>query len=157
MSIPLTVNGTTYNYPEPGESKGWGEDATAFAEGVTELLSDLKGPNDIVQTTFSLANNQTSPADITGLAFDITQVRSSVINYSIYRVTDSNELAESGQIFIVYKNNAATWSLARQFFNDDSGITFSITNTGQVQYTSTNVAGTNYSGIINFRASCLNQ
>lgn len=157
MSKTLVVNGTSFEYPTPGEPKGWGEDATLWSEEVTDLLSDLKGPNDILQTTFSVANNQVSVANVIGLAFDSASVRSAKIQYSLYRVTNSNELAETGEIYLIYKNNANTWTLSRQFFGDDAGVTFSITSGGQVQYTSTNVAGTSYSGELTFRAQTLNQ
>lgn len=158
MAIPLTVNGTTFDYPQEGEPKGtWGESASLWAEEVSDLLSDLKGPNDILQTTFSVANNQAVASDITGLVFDNASVRSVIVQYSIYRVTNSNELAETGQIFLVYKNNANTWTLSRQFFGDDAGVTITINASGQLQYTSTNVAGTGYSGELTFRAQTLNQ
>jgi hypothetical protein len=151
VSRNLTVNGSTFSYPDAGEPKGWGEDATLWAQEVTDLLSDLKGP------TFSVSNNQAVAANITGLAFDSASVRSAIIQYSIYRVTNSNELAETGQLFLIYKNNANTWTVSRQFFGDDAGVTISITTGGQLQYTSTNVTGTGYSGEMTFRAQTLNQ
>lgn len=40
MSIPLVVNGVTYNYPEEGDEE-WGDDATAWAEAITAAVSSL--------------------------------------------------------------------------------------------------------------------
>lgn len=151
MAVNLTVNGTTFAYPENGEEPGWGESATAWAEEVTTVLASVLGTNDIVQTSFNIANNVGAATNITGLVFNTAAVRAAIIEYSLYRVTDSNEVAESGLLNVVYKTNAAVWELS-QISVGDSQVTFSVTNTGQFQYTSTNLAGTNYSGLMKFRA-----
>lgn len=157
MSIPLIVNNSTFNYPEPGDPKGWGEDATGWATEVTLLLSDLKGPNDIIQTAFSINNNQAVASNIIGLAFDSATVRYAIVDYTIYRSTSTNEVAEGGQLHLIYKNVAATWLIEQDRQGDDSGVVITITNGGQLQYTSSNLAGLSYSGTISFRARTLNQ
>lgn len=159
MAITLTVNNKDFSYPQVSEEPGWGEDATGWAQEVTEVLESLAGPNDILQTTFTINNNISLATDIAGLLFNTAQVRAAFISYSLYRTTGSPsgstaELAESGIITIVYKSFAATWNLT-QVSNGNAGVSFSVTNTGQVQYTSTNVAGTNYAGIMRFEADTL--
>lgn len=156
MSKTLTVNNTSFNYPDAGEPKGWGEEATAWAEEVTDVLADLKGPNDILQSSFSIGNNQSTFADVVGLIFDPGQVRSATIQYNIYRVTDTQELSEEGVLRVVYKNNAAVFELT-QDSSGDSGVSFQILPTGQVQYSSSLVAGVSYVGTMKFRAQTLEQ
>lgn len=78
------------------------------------------------------------------------------ISYNVYRTTDSAEINESGTITIQYYSTSGTWDLGQDYIGDASTI-FSITNAGQVQYTSSNLAGLNYEGTITFRAKTLDQ
>lgn len=162
MPVTLTVNNIPFEYPIPGDSPGWGEGATDWATEVTTVLNDLLGPNDIIQNTFTVANNQTSPANVVGLIFNTGQVRAAIIEYSVYRTSTANPtgFTESGTLEIAYDNLAAPgskWSLIGTDLNGLSGVTFSITDTGQVQYTSTDLGSTGYSGNMHFRARALNQ
>lgn len=153
MPTNLTVNNNTFAYPSDGDEPGWGADATGWATEVTDVLQGLQGTNDIAQTTFTVANNISSAADVVGLLFNPATVRSAVVEYSVYRKTDSNELAEKGTLELIYKNGGtigAKWTIGRVFFGDDGGMLFTMTDTGQVQYTSTNLSGTNYSGTMHF-------
>ena len=157
----LVINNVTYNYPGPGEDPGWGEDATGWAEEVTSVLSSLLGAGDILETTFNVANNVTSATNITGLSFDTATVRSAVIEYSIYRISDTTTSgkAETGVLDIVYDNSASSgnkWLLSQES-NGDSGITFDITDAGQFTYTSTDIGSTNYSGVFKFKARTTSQ
>lgn len=162
MPITLIVNNIPYEYPVPGDSPGWGQPATDWATEVTAVLAELLGSTDIVQTPFIISNNISSPSDIVGLSFNTGLVRAAVIDYSIYRTSTSNPSgkAESGVISIVYDNLAtpgSKWSLILYGGNGLAGVTFNITDSGQVQYTSTDIGATGYSGVIHFRAKTLNQ
>ncbi len=154
MSIPLVVNNTTFNYPTSGDPKGWGEEATSWAEEVTLVLNDLKGPNDILQSSAPIVNNQLTFIDIPLLIFDPAAVRTSTINYNVYRLTDDQQITESGTITITYHTQVGMWSITQES-DFDSGITFDVTNLGQVQYQSTDLTGLNYQGLITFRAKTL--
>ena len=157
MAVELTVNGNVFQYPQPGEQPGWGEDSTAWSEAVTEVLDSLANANDILQTEFLLTNNQSSAANVNGLLFSTASVRTATIEYTVYISTSTQELAESGTMIVTYKNTAATWGIVQLSHLDDSGVIFSITNSGQVQYTTTNIAGTGYSGKLTFKAKTLAQ
>lgn len=160
MAINLTVNNNTFPYPEPGDEPGWGEGATGWAEEVTTVLNNLSGTDDILETTFNVANNVSSSQDIVGLTFNPSTVRSAVIDYSIYRSTSSTELAEKGKLELIYKNGATPttkWTIGRVFFGDDGGVEFTMTDAGQIQYTSSNLAGTSYSGVMHFEATVTQQ
>lgn len=102
-------------------------------------------------TKFTLVNNQSAVANITGLLLDATKYLAATVDYYIYRATTStgaSELIESGSLKAMFKTNAATWALYENpISGDDSGVTFSIvTATGQVQYQSSNQSGTYAAG-----------
>jgi hypothetical protein len=165
MPIELVVNNISYEYPISGDSPGWGQAATDWATEVTFVLNNLKGPNDILQTSFSspaFANNQVTPADIVGLSFNTGQVRAAFIQYSIYRTSTANPSgnAEAGMLIAVYDNLAGSgskWSLTAGPISGNSGVTFSMTDAGQLQYTSSDIGATGYSAVMKFSAKALNQ
>lgn len=161
MAKTLVVNNNTFSYPDSGDDPGWGGEATAWAVEVTRVINNLSGPDDILQSTATINNNVTVAASVTGLLFDPTSVRSAIVEYSIYRRTDTavSGLSEHGELVLLYDNDAPTdkWKITRQT-NSDAGIEFDINQaTGQITYTSTDVAGANYSGIMKFRARTLAQ
>ncbi len=103
---------------------------------------------DLPEDSFSTANNQSSPANVTGFAFANAEVRS-------FKALASVEIDADDDLFEVFDIQAiqkgSSWDLAAVSTGDNSGIIFSITAGGQVQYTSTNVSGF-ASGLIKFRA-----
>lgn len=160
MPINLNVNNNNFAYPSDGDEPGWGNAATGWAEEVTTVLSGVQGSDDILPTSFNVANNIASPADVVGLIFNPTTVRSAEVSYSIYRRTDTNELAETGRMLVVYKNGGNTgekWSVGQTILGDDSGVVFTMTDAGQIQYTSNDVTGSNYVGQIRFYAKSITQ
>jgi len=162
MAVTLTVNSTPFQYPTPGDEPGWGEAATGWATEVTNVLNSLLGPGDLLETTFTVANNVSSDTNITGLAFDTGTVRAAFIEYSIYRTTASSTSgnAESGVMSMVFDNSASStnkWLVAIGSQAGTSGVTFSVTDAGQVQYQSTNISGATYVGTMKFKASSLSQ
>jgi hypothetical protein len=154
----LIINNTPYNYPTSGDEPGWGNEATGWAEGVTNVLSDLLGPNDILETAFNIANNQTTFADITGLIFNAASVRAANISYSIFRISNTNlsGFTETGTIQLIYDNNLG-WSINQGNILGSSGVTFNVTVAGQIQYKSTDIGALNYIGTMKFRAKTLQQ
>jgi hypothetical protein len=113
----------------------------------------LGGSGFFGSSTFTLANNQASAANVTGLSFAGASVRSFVVEYDIYRNTTSTgatELAETGQLIGVYSSVAGTWEMTQAPVVGAAGVTFTITNAGQVQYASTNITGTAGTSKMNF-------
>ena len=162
MSKDLTVNGTVFSYPSPGEEPGWGQDATEWASEVTDVLSSLVAVGDFLETTFAIGNNISSATSITGLLFNTTSVREAEVTYSLYRISDSNPSgnAERGKIGLIYDNSAAPgskWSMTIGDIAGSAGVNFTITDTGQLQYTSTNIGSTGYSGTMHYIAKVLAQ
>lgn len=156
MSRNLTVNNNVFPYPDPGDSPGWGPAASDWAEEVTNVLSTLLGSDDITETSFNISNNVTTFTDITGLQFNTGSVRSAVVTYSLYRTSSTTEEVESGEMFVAYKNTAASWTLS-QNQNGNANVLFDITSAGQIQYKSSNYSGISYSGVMKFIAKSLHQ
>lgn len=105
------------------------------------------------QVSFTIANNQASAANITGLSFNPAVYRSAKIEYSIYRQTDTalTGVAQVGQLRLVYNSQQTSWLLSDDYAGQSSGVEFSITALGQVQYTSSDLgAGTNYVGSLKY-------
>ncbi len=162
MPISLTVNSLTFEYPTPGDSPGWGQPATDWSIEVTRVLNDLQGTNDIAETSFNIANNVSSFTNIAGLTFNTGEVRAATINYSVYRTSTANPSgqAESGILNIVYDNLAGSgskWAITGTGITGNSGVTFTITDLGQMQYKSTDINATGYSGVMHFRSKALAQ
>lgn len=105
--------------------------------------------SDIEETSFSIANNQAAPANITGLAFSNAAVRSfsTTVSVSIDATADLFEVFEIKGI-----QKGSEWDFSVSSTGDNTGISFSITNAGQIQYTSASYAGF-VSGVMKFRAS----
>ena len=161
MAIPLTLNGVTYNYPENGEDPNWSEDATGLIVAIVDTLNTLVAPGDILSTTATINDNVAVPVDVNGMNFDPTLVRATNVTYSIYRISTDNPSGntEDGTIFLNYDNSAAPGSkwLLSQRTNGNSGVVFTITDLGQVQYVSNQIdnGGGGYSGVLNFAARSL--
>jgi hypothetical protein len=103
-------------------------------------------------TSFTIANNQSSAANVTSLLFDGVSTRSFILDYSIYRQTDtaSSALAQVGQLRGVYNTQSSTWFMSDDFSGQNAAVTFSIQPSGQIQYTSSNIAGANYVGSMKY-------
>lgn len=152
MSIPVNINGTTYNLPTQSESPPWGDDLDALLQALIAVSTSAIGPADILTTNFTVANNVAAPTNVMGLSFDTSTVRSAIVSYSIYRSSSTTEMSEAGQMLLTYKSTAGTWELA-QYDVGSSGVTFTITNAGQVQYTASNFGGINYVAKMKFKAT----
>lgn len=103
----------------------------------------LESAGDINETSFTAADNQAVAANVTGLAFANGVVRSFEVILSIVR----------GATYAQYKLNgvqgAASWYFGQTYLGDDTGLAFTITTAGQIQYTSSSTGDT---AAIRFRA-----
>ena len=115
----------------------------------SELLGGAAtSAGDLAEGSFSLANNQAAAANVTGFAFNNAVVRSFSALISV-EIDATADLYESFTIIGIQKNSS--WDISIISTGDDSGIVFSITSLGQMQYTSTNNAGF-VAGSIKYRA-----
>jgi len=148
VAIQVFVNNIPFEIPVQGSQPPWGESLTEFFVEVATVLNSLKGPADILETSAIIANNITSFQDIPDMKFNFSTVRSFKVEGNIARTTGSVKLYE--EFTLVGLRTDSQW-LLQQSGIGNSGVTFDITNGGQVQYKSTNVSGSNYSGLIKFR------
>ncbi len=161
MPVDITIGNTPISYPSPGDPPGWGAAATDAMEAVAEVLSSLSNANDILETTFTIANNQAVAADVTGLTFNTGAVRSAEISYSIIRSSSSTLTGktEAGTMTLIYDSAAAAgsmWQLAQgPISGPGAGVTFTVEDDGQVQYTSSDIGATSYAGQMRFRAKTI--
>lgn len=111
----------------------------------------------VSQTSFSIANAQSSAANITGLIFNPALFRGVKIDYSIYRQTDTagSARAQIGQLRFVYNTQSSSWLLSDDFAGQDAGVAFEVDDTtGQVKYTSSDLdlpnSNPNYVGTLKY-------
>lgn len=101
---------------------------------------------DILPTSFTAADNQSSASDITGFVFANASVRGFRASVTVTR----------GSTYAIYTLNgiqkASSWELSQDYLGDATGITFSITSAGQIQYTTTSTGNT---ADVKFRAEAL--
>jgi hypothetical protein len=106
---------------------------------------------DIVrERIFSAVNGQASAANITNFAFSNLVVRAfdAVVSVSIMTSDNTNKYAYYNLKGVQKSGN---WVVNSSYVGDVTGFTFSITNAGQIQYTSTSVG--NYTeSFVSFRA-----
>jgi hypothetical protein len=103
-----------------------------------------------------LTNNQASAADIDGMKFSREYVSQVTVDYLIQRVTTgtgATELIETGTFYVAYKPTSQDWVLSN--VPSTAGVTLSITSSGQVQYTTTNITGTASISKMTYRARTL--
>jgi len=100
-------------------------------------------PGDIAQTSFNALDNQAVAQNITGLAF----------SNAVTRGFDVEVTIERGSTYANYSlkgiQKGSSWEMSQDYIGDDTGIAFSITTLGQLQYTSTN---TGSNATLRFRA-----
>jgi hypothetical protein len=107
-------------------TKKYVDDNTTFVTG------------DLDQVSFSIVNNQITLANVTGVAFANGTVRSAEIQYSI-AIDATADLFESGKLMIIQRG--ADWVVTQTGNGDNSQLLFDVNASGQLQYTSGNIAG----------------
>lgn len=135
----LVGNGSGYTLATI--TAGTGISVTNGAGTIT--IASQGSTGDIAETSFTAADNQVSAANVTGFAFANGTVRSFTALVSIVRDTTYAQYTLTGI------QKAASWNLDQSLLGDDTGLEFSITSGGQIQYTSTN---TGSSATVKFRA-----
>lgn len=147
QAIPANFTPSFYT---PAQVASEGTDKiSAHLKGIDNDLSVIKGSaGDIIETSFSIANNQSSAANITGLAFANGIVRSFSAILSIYVDATTDQFS---QIKIDGIQKSASWDINVSEIGDITGIEVSITSAGQLQYTSPSFTGFS-SGTMKFRA-----
>jgi len=125
------------------------KDTDDLTEGSTNLYYTNARANveagDITNTIVAFADNQVTPANVTGLAFSNVAVRSFTAYVAINRSGDS--LFEEYEVKGI--NTGSDFDISLESVGGDTGVELSITTGGQVQYTSSALTS---GGLITFRA-----
>jgi hypothetical protein len=155
MSTTVIIGNKTFEIPDPGEKPGWGEDTTDYLIAIAEALSTVQGPNDILQSSATLANNVSSPIAVSGFSFSTADVLAINCEFFVTRVFDSGSsvITESGNIIGSFDGSIFSISVDSE---GDSGVTFDITNTGQITYVSSDLTN-HVSSTIVFKGATIDQ
>lgn len=153
----VNIQGTNINFPNSGDSPNWSAAVDQFAVAVAAALASFVGPADIPPQTYVMVSNANTNVSLPNLSFSTTTVQGAIINYSVYRNTNINTATETGEIIINYNatnpvNNK--WEISREHAGD-SFVTISITDVGQVQFSSPALAGTSFNGKITYQARAI--
>jgi len=154
MTKLLQVGNDIFEYPQQGTGEGHGEDATAWAEAVTESLANFLGPNDILLTTANLANNVTSEQVIPGLSFNTGQVQHINVEFLIVRTFNlgADTVVESGKVYGNY--DGSDFRISIESTGDSTGVEIDVNASGQFVYTSSDLVD-HQSSVISFKAATI--
>ncbi len=115
------------------------ENATITSLTVNDVLLTPSDGDIFTEGSFTAANNQSAAANITGLAFVNAETRSFVCELSATILTTGG----TGDLYAHYTltgvQKVGGWVLNSRLVGDPTGLVFSITSLGQVQYKSSNV------------------
>lgn len=158
MAITITIQGTEIEFPSSGGSPDWASAVDQFAVAVEEALSNVVGTYDISPQQFVLDSVPNATAtNITNLSFSPSVVSGAEVRYSVYRNTSLETVSESGKLLLVYNSSNGVgekWEIAREAVGD-ADVTFTISDTGQIQITTTALSGTGYNGYVSFAGQAL--
>lgn len=114
----------------------------------------LFGSDYIVETSATIANNQSSASNVTGLLFSSSTTHAALIEVFLRRKTNAIELISVGFLKVYYDVLDGDWKLIDELSGElDDETEFTITSGGQVQYTSSNIGGSGYVGTMRFKAT----
>jgi hypothetical protein len=115
---------------------------------VDSLITGISSPGDIDEKSFNISNSQALPDNVDDFLFANAVVRGFTAFVTV-QIDATTNLFEQFTLNGVQRDSS--WGMSVESEGDDSGIVFSITSAGQIQYTSQNYTGF-VSGTIKFRA-----
>lgn len=122
----------------------------------TQLSQALAVLNTTNDESLPILNNQINTLMGATFEFDITKIKSAIIEIDIYRKDAGQERSSTGHIHILGKPIAGTFEVIPMLFGDEDtlGVVFDIDNAlgiGKLKYSSSNFAGANYDGKIIYK------
>lgn len=160
MAFPLVIAGQTINFPSSADDPNWAPALIQFASVVASALQGVAGAYDVPPQIFTLdPYNPGTNISLPLLNFPVSNVRSVIVYYSILRTTSLVTVGDAGQLQLLYNPTnpvGSKWEIVRVGTEDGgAGVTFSITDSGQVQFTTNTLSGINHVGRISFSARAL--
>lgn len=161
MSKTVIIGSSVIEVPLSAEAPNWAPGINAFIDAVASSLNTVAGPFDVANQVINIdsANPGSPNTDIAPLNFPITSVRAAFIRYSVFRSTNSTTAYEAGNITIVYNPSnpiGNKWEVLQDFAGDGK-LAFNVTDTGQIQYSATAIAGSGHTGRLTIVAQALLQ
>lgn len=147
MSFTITIQGKVITMPSSGSAPNWAPAMIEFAKAVEAALQGVAGNFDVAPTVVNFDGavfNSASNVDLTALQFPPSEVRAVEILYASFRETDAETAYESGTLYAIYSDNNAPgskWEFSREATGFGK-LNFNILDTGQVQMSTTALAGT---------------
>ena len=154
----ININGINVNFPDAGSSPQWAGAVIQAIELIAQALTISAGPFDIPPQNFIMTSNINPNVPIPNLEFPVTAVQGAMIFYGVQRSTNSTKVSQSGILIINYdptQSPGNLWQITDEFAASSSAgadITFTVSDVGQLQFSTTSIAGTGHAGTINFRA-----
>lgn len=156
----ITIQGTPIDFPNSATAPNWAPAVIQFAEAVADALTSVVGTYDVSPRSLNIdVTPNGAPTDLPTLSFPTTQIRGAFIRYTVYRNTTAITVSETGEMLINYNpanGIGEKWQVSRDAVGDAS-VDFSVTDTGQVQFTLSALAGTNHTGTISYTSQALQQ
>lgn len=151
----LTIGTDEFEFPLEGENAGYGSEITDWAEAVTDSLSTVERPGDLINKTAIIADSQPSYTAIPEFTFSSAIVASFEAKYYVQRTSTAGSKREIG--FIDGYHDGSDWIISIRTVGD-GGIDLDIEPTGKVRYrTSSSLGGASYTGTIKFEAKVINK
>lgn len=160
MSIPIVINGNIIQFPSSGQSPNWSPAVIQFAQAVAAALNLLVGPFDVPPQTYVMTSNANTNVILPNLDFPPSNVQGAIISYSVFRqTTDSGAMtvSETGQLIVNYNPTFPTnqkWSISRDYVGN-ADVTFSISDVGQLEFSSSLITGLDHTGTIVYQATAI--
>lgn len=120
--------------------------STTIDSSMTEDANDTN-----LTRTILIANNQSSATNLVDIVFDKTETKYAKLEYVLKVRTSSESRNQTGEIHLTYEEDLDTWLCSYNFLTGRSGVDFTVTSAGQLQYTSENVSGASYAGEIKIK------
>lgn len=143
------------------ESQGITLDQTgADVTQLQQALNGFIGGGGVSIADFTVDNNIGTPTDVTNFTFSSATVKAVRVLFDIARRTDTQNLVETGEIYLSFDDESNQWRISLDSKFDDAGVAFSVTTTdqggpgpyvAQVQYVSSDLTGAGYSGTLKMK------
>lgn len=160
MALTITITGTPISFPSSAESPNWAPGIIEFAQAVEIALNSVLGAFDVPpQIQVIDAHNPGTNVDIANLSFPIANVTGAFVRYSLIRTTSTDTAYEAGNLIVTYNPNGGVgekWEISRDYVGDGK-ISFAISDSGQISFTTTTMAGINHVGKLSYTAQALSQ
>lgn len=156
----ITILGTVINFPDSGSAPQWSQAVIQFATLVSQAINSVIGSFDVPPQSLTIdGNNPGTNVSIPNLTFSTLSVRAAFIRYSVYRNTSLSTAVEQGTILIAYNPTNPSGNLweINQDKIGNAHITFSVTDTGEVEFSTTAISGTSHNGVIFYTAQSMLQ